>query len=65
MINRIESLDSEEAGLLRESFPHINLDEVWIVEEGRLPSSQGKSVGMMAGGGLLMLAGAFLLVKRA
>lgn len=64
VINRIESLDSEEAGLLRESFPHIDLDNVLIVEEGRSPSSQKKSVGMMAGGGVLILAGIFLLIKR-
>ena len=64
VINRIKSLNSEEEALLRQSFPQINLNEVLILEEGRLPSSKGKSIGLMSGGGLLILVGLMLLLQR-
>lgn len=64
VINRIESLNSEEEELLRQSFPQINLEDVLILEDGRLPSSKGKSVGLMSGGGVLVFVGLFLLLRR-
>lgn len=64
VINRIENLDAEETDLLLQSFPHINLNNVLIVEEARQPSSKGKSLGMMGGGGILSLFGLFLLIPK-
>ena len=57
VINMIGGLDSEEKGLLRETFPTADLDKVLIVEDGRKPASLGKSLGMTAGGGILALLG--------
>ena len=64
VINKIKTLTTEEASLLRESFPQIDLNKVLIVEDGRKPSSQAKSIGMLGGGSFLCLLGLFLLFKR-
>jgi len=53
VINSVDSLDSEERGLLLQSFPGMNLDNVIIVEMGRKPSSA-------AGAGALVLLGVLL-----
>ncbi|MGB0371144.1 MAG: hypothetical protein ACPGN3_07300 [Opitutales bacterium] len=63
VINRIASLDAEEEGLLRQSFPSINLDHVLILEEGRQPSPASTSFGMMGGGSALALLGLVWIVR--
>ena len=62
VINRIEGLSGEEANLLRQSFPQLDMDKVLILEEGRKPSPVTTSLGMMGGGVLLSGLGVFLLV---
>jgi len=62
VINEIESLGNEEAALIRESFPNVDLDKVFILEEGRLPSSSGKNYSMMGGGAILALFGLAWLI---
>jgi hypothetical protein len=61
VINQIDSLDGEEARLIKESFPNLDVDKVLILEEGRRPASLFKSLGMMAGGVALALGGLGLL----
>lgn len=63
VINEIETLDGEEATLIRESFPHVKLDEVFLLEEGRAPASSGKTFGMMGGGAVLFLLGLGWLIS--
>jgi hypothetical protein len=57
VINRIDSLGQEERELVLENSPGVNLDKVWIVEEGRRPASLAKSGGMTFGGVLLAAPG--------
>ena len=57
LINRIESLDSEEKKLVGESFPQVNVDSLLILEDGRKPSPATKFMGMIGGGVVLVLAG--------
>ncbi|MEO0794408.1 MAG: hypothetical protein AAFX93_04575 [Verrucomicrobiota bacterium] len=64
VVNRINELDNEELGLLKQSFPLVDMNKVLILEEGREPSSAGKSIGMMAGGVVLALFGLFLMIPR-
>lgn len=65
VINRISSLDDEEAELIKSSFPSLDLEKVLILEEGRKPSSTAKAGGMMGGGGIVILAGlGWLIVSR-
>ena len=57
VINLVESISREEKKMIQESFPALNFDKVLIVQEGRKPSSQMVSLGMIGGGGLLSLLG--------
>lgn len=60
VVNTIEPLADDEAKLVKQSFPGIDLDKVLILEEGRKPSSRLKSWGMIIGGALLTLGGVAL-----
>ena len=60
--NKIKSLTSEEKKYLGESFPGLDLDKLIILEEGRTPTSAGGSLGLMAGGALLIVGGLFSMV---
>lgn len=62
IVNKIESLDSDEINLLRQGFPGFDPEKVLLLEVGRKPSSKVKSLGFMAGGGLLSLLGLGWLV---
>ena len=62
IINQIDSLDSEEEGLVKESFPKADLEKVLILEDGRKPASLFKSLGMTFGGILLSLGGVGWLI---
>lgn len=55
VINKIDSLKSEEKRLLAENFPNVDLDSLVIIEAGRRPSSLAKALGML-GAGLAILA---------
>lgn len=55
VINRIESLGDEEQRLIRQKFPKIDFDEVYIVEHGRKPSSRGGAIAFIAVGAVMVL----------
>lgn len=63
-VNEVEKLGSEELDLLRQSFPSINPDNFYILEEGRAPGNQMAALGMMGGGGILSFAGVGAMVMR-
>lgn len=65
VVNRIETLGSQERNLLQGSFPGLDLDKVLILEEGRAPSSFVYCSGMVALGVALLIGGvAALLAQR-
>jgi hypothetical protein len=64
IINEIEGVSSEDQALIRSRYPNIDFSKVYILEEGRTPSSGFKSFGMMAGGVVLALIGIALLFIR-
>jgi hypothetical protein len=55
VINSISSLSSDEAKLIKDSFPNLDTNRIVILEQDRMPASLLKSFGMMAGGALLVL----------
>lgn len=57
VINEIASLGSEEKKILKDSYPGVNFDKVWILEHGRQPAGAGKTYGLMGGGLLLIVIG--------
>ncbi|MCB0214050.1 MAG: hypothetical protein KDJ52_32230 [Anaerolineae bacterium] len=57
VINRITSLDKDEERLVRENFPNLDFSKILILEEGREPSSNSYSLGMMGSGLLSLLLG--------
>jgi hypothetical protein len=56
-INQIHSLSDQEANLVRQVVPGIDLEKVVILEEGRRPKSQLQSLSIAAGGALFLLLG--------
>ena len=62
VVNRIESLSSDEVNLLQQGFAGFDPDKVLLLEVGRKPASMAKSFGMMAGGGVIALLGLGWLV---
>jgi hypothetical protein len=64
IINRIDSLRSDEAALIREQFPFIDTDQLLILEAGRQPKSLVHSLGMVAIGLMLFLPALVTLVRR-
>jgi hypothetical protein len=60
--NRIDSLGSEERGILQKSYPQTDFSKCLIVEDGRKPSSSGVILLMGAGTIVLIAGGAGLLV---
>jgi hypothetical protein len=59
VINRIRSLEADEAKLIHEQFPRVDLDRVLLLEEGRRPTTGSTSIGLMAGGAFLILVVAY------
>jgi hypothetical protein len=57
VINRIQSLGSEEREHLQHEYPGINCDRCLIIDEGRTPTSSELITLFLGGGGLLLLAG--------
>jgi hypothetical protein len=60
--NRIDSLGSEERGILQQSYPQTDFSKCLIIEDGRKPSSSGVLLLMCAGTLVLFAGGAGLLV---
>ena len=65
VINKIASLGSDEKRLIAQSYPTVNISTVWIVEEGRKPTSSVTAMAMMGGGALLILLTIGFMVKGA
>lgn len=67
IINKLDSLDSDEEELIQSSFPNLDMKKVLILEEGRSPISPLKGYGFITLGSLLILGsiGAllFLILK--
>jgi len=62
VINKINSFESGEEDLIRQSFPNLDFNKILILEKDRKPSSSFKSFGMMGGGFALIIIGIGLLV---
>lgn len=62
VINDIKSLSKEEAKYIKQGFPRLDVNKVFILEDGRQPASYFKSFGMMGGGVLMCLVGLGFLV---
>lgn len=65
VVNRVESLGREERRFLQAGFPAADFDRLWIVEEGRRPSSPARCIAMLGSGAVLVLAGVRLFWRRA
>lgn len=64
VINKIDSIGSQEKKLLSEQYPGIDFDKCWIIEHGREPSGPAKSFGMMGGGAALAGLGVLGMVAK-
>ena len=64
IINEIDSLGSEESKLLKQNYPKLNLDKVWIIEHDRTIPIAGKAM-LMAGGGLALVVGGGVMLLGA
>jgi len=63
IVNKVESLGSEERGILAGSYPGIDFSNCYILEEGRKPKGAPVSAAMMGGGGLAILGGLFGMLR--
>ncbi|MDP7740886.1 MAG: hypothetical protein QGF67_05565 [Lentisphaeria bacterium] len=57
VINKIKSLGSEEKRLLEESYPGVDFEACWIIEDKRRPPGMGKVAALGGGGIALLFAG--------
>ena len=57
IVNKVDSLGSEEKKILAGQYPGIDFDTCWILDEGRSPKSFGAAGGMVGGGAVLALLG--------
>jgi hypothetical protein len=64
VVNKVSSLGSKQKKILADSYPGVNFDDVLVLEHGRKPSTAAKSLGVIAGGGALALAGVGGFVVR-
>ncbi|MEM6260217.1 MAG: hypothetical protein AAGI37_18225, partial [Planctomycetota bacterium] len=62
VMNEIEKLEGEELAYLKEMFPSLDTDTVYLIDHNRKPRGTGTTMLMMVGGVLLMLAGPGLFV---
>jgi hypothetical protein len=62
VVNKIEKLSDKERELFQNSYPQMDVDNVYILEDGRQPAG---GTGMLAliGGGLLLLCGLAILFR--
>jgi hypothetical protein len=61
MLNRVESLGSQERNLLQESYPNTDFSRCLIIQEDRTPAGPTFLVIMIAGGLLATIVGLGLL----
>lgn len=64
VINKIETLSGEELSILKNSYPGVDFNKVYLVEHNRKPKGMGAVMGFFSGGGLLMAASAFFGIRR-
>ncbi len=64
VVNRIESLTAEEKDLLAQSYPGLNFDKCWILEEGRKPLGTWRPMLFMVGGASALFFGVTSLLGR-
>jgi hypothetical protein len=64
VVNKVSSLGSKQKQILADSYPGVNFDNVLILEHGRTPWGTGKSLGCIAGGIALAVAGVGGMVVR-
>jgi hypothetical protein len=62
VINKIEKLSDKERELLQNAYPLMDVDNVYIVEDGRQPAGGTGTLGL-AGGAVLILSGLFLIFR--
>lgn len=59
------SLDSDARRLFRDSYPQLDLDNLLVLVEGRLPWSKATVTNMFFGSAALLIGGIIMLVNRA
>lgn len=64
VVNKIESIGSEEKKILVQSYPGSNIDTCLILEVGRKPAGMGKIAGFFAGGIVAAGLGIVLLISK-
>lgn len=57
VVNEIESLGSEERGILESSYPGVDFNTCHLIEVGRNPPTMGKTAGFLGGGAVLIIGG--------
>jgi hypothetical protein len=62
VINKIEKLTDNERELFQNAYPQMDSDNVYIVEDGRMPAGGTGMLGLI-GGGVLLLCGLFILFR--
>ena len=63
IVNKIDSLGSDEKEILMNSYPGVDFDTCWILEVGRQPASMMKLAGLCVGGlALIVVGGALFFV---
>lgn len=62
VVSRIETLEDDEARLLRESFPGIDPRTVLLLEKDRRPASAARYLGLLGGGGAGLLVGLLIVL---
>lgn len=63
-INQIQSLSDQEANLVRQVVPGIDLEKVILLEEGRRPKSHLQSLGIAAAGACFLVLGLWSFVME-
>ena len=63
IVNSTSTLSTETENMLRQAYPGIDLNQVLLLEQGRKPTSQGVTTGLLIGGvGLIVCAAAMGLI---
>ena len=63
IVNSVSTLSTETENMLRQAYPGIDLNQVLLLEQGRKPTSQGFTTGLLIGGvGLIVCAAAMGLI---
>jgi len=65
VLNDFSKLDSDTRNLLEDGYSNVDLDKCWILVAGREPKSAEATLGMLAGGAALCVAGLVVAGWRA